>query len=263
MANSKNLERPENGKNTEKQTRSEFDRILGDAFKRAIDEDGGRPDLWEIEDSLHHFRAEEIIRKAEQRKRRVWGLRIAAVLCAAFVITGAALAFQPAPEADPTEVVDSLSGEVNESGIDGESKQGNVDKPRISSWTITDEAKIAGQKANNPRLRIPGYIPDGYTFSELTVCTWETGAFQAKYSYENGGSPLTLLQLEAEQDLGWTASYVNVDTKKTEDGMLYYQVDEAKGINNLYLLEPDGATLQVSGNLKWEELERILEEFTL
>ncbi len=257
------MERPENGKNTEKQTRSEFDRILGDAFKRAIDEDGGRPDLWEIEDSLHHFRADEIIRKAEQRKRRVWGLRIAAVLCAAFVITGAALAFQPAPEADPTEVVDSLSGEVNESGIDGESKQGNVDKPRISSWTITDEAKIAGQKANDPRLRIPGYIPDGYTFRELTAYIWENGDFQARYSYESGGSFLYLLQLDAEQNRGWTAAYVTVDTKKTEDGMLYYQVDEAKGVNNLYLLKPDGVTLQVSGNLEWEELERILEEYTL
>lgn len=257
------MERPENGKNTEKQTRSEFDRILGDAFKRAVDEDGGRPDLWEIEDSLHHFRAEEIIRKAEQRKRRVWGLRIAAVLCAAFVITGAALAFQPAPEADPTEVVDSLSGEVNESGIDGESKQGNVDKPRISSWTITDEAKIAGQKANNPRLRIPGYIPDGYTFRELTVYLWEGGTFQARYFYENGGSPLTLLQFEAETNSGWAASYVTVNTKKTEDGMLYYQVDEAKSVNSLYLLNPDGEVLQVTGNLEWEELERMLEEFTL
>ncbi len=257
------MERPENGKNTEKQTRSEFDRILGNAFKRAIDEDGGRPDLWEIEDSLHHFRAEEIIRKAEQRKRRVWGLRIAAVLCAAFVITGAALAFQPAPEADPTEVVDSLSGEVNESGIDGESKQGNVDKTRISSWTITDEEKIAGQKANNPRLRIPGYIPDGYTFRELTACIWENGDFQARYSYESGGNLLYLLQLDAERNRGWTAAYVTVDTKKTEEGMLYYQVDEAKKTKNLCLLKPDSVTLQVSGNLEWEELERILEEFTL
>lgn len=257
------MERPENGKNTEKQTRSEFDRILGDAFKRAVDEDGGRPDLWEIEDSLHHFRAEEIIRKAEQRKRRVWGLRIAAVLCAAFVITGAALAFQPAPEADPTEVVDSLSGEVNESGIDSATKQGNMGGRMGSSWTITDEAKIAERKADNPWLRIPGYIPDGYMFAELTVCTWETGAFQAKYSYENDGTPLTLLQLEAEQDLGWTASYVNVDTKKTEEGMLYYQVDEAKKTKNLCLLKPDSVTLQVSGNLEWEELERILEEYTL
>ena len=257
------MERPENGKNTEKQTRSEFDRMLGDAFKRAVDEDGGRPDLWEIEDSLHHFRAEEIIRKAEQRKRRVWGLRIAAVLCAAFVITGAALAFQPAPEADPTEVVDSLSGEVNESGMDSATKQGSVGGKMGSSWTITDEEKIAGQKASTPRLCIPGYIPDGYTFRELTVCLWETGTFQAVYSYENGGSPLTLLQLEAEQEFGWAASYVTVDTKETEKGKLYYQVDEAKSINNLYLLNPDGETLQVTGNLEWEELERILEEFSL
>lgn len=257
------MERPENGKNTEKQTRSEFDRILGNAFKRAVDEDGGRPDLWKIEDSLHHFRAEEIIRKAEQRKRRVWGLRIAAVLCAAFVITGAALAFQPAPEADPTEVVDSLSGEVNESGMDSATKQAIMGKGMCSSWSITDEAKIADRKMDNPELCVPGYIPDGYTFRELTVYLWEGGAFQAKYSYENGGSPLTLLQLEAEQDLGWTASYVNVDTKKTEDGMLYYQVDEAKKTKNLCLLKPDSVTLQVSGNLEWEELERILWEFTL
>ena len=257
------MERPENGKNTEKQTRSEFDRILGNAFKRAVDEDGGRPDLWKIEDSLHHFRAEEIIRKAEQRKRRVWGLRIAAVLCAAFVITGAALAFQPAPEADPTEIVDSLSGEVNESGMDSATKQGIMGKGMCSSWSITDEAKIADRKMDNPELCVPGYIPDGYTFRELTAYIWENGDFQARYSYESGGGLLYLLQLDAEQKQGWTAAYVTVDTKKTEDGMLYYQVDEAKGVNNLYLLKPDGVTLQVSGNLEWKELERILEEFTL
>ena len=257
------MERPENGKNTEKQTRSEFDRILGNAFKRAVDEDGGRPDLWKIEDSLHHFRAEEIIRKAEQRKRRVWGLRIAAVLCAAFVITGAALAFQLAPEADPTEVVDSLSGEVNESGMDSATKQGNVGNEMGSSWSLTDETKIANRKKSNPQLCVPGYIPDGYAFRELTVCKWENGDFQARYSYESGGSLLYLLQLDAEQNRGWTAAYVTVDTKKTEDGMLYYQVDEAKKTKNLCLLKPDGVTLQVSGNLEWEELERILEEFTL
>ena len=260
--------------NAERLKNNEPDLELDRALKQALDEAGPEvlPDCWKRAEDMHHFSAEEICALAEAeasenaqehrpRQRRI--VQIAACLAAVLLISGLALPHLRTIEADadPTEVVDSLDGVVNESGMDSASKQGGLAEENCYTWIVTDASEIEQQKENYPELYVPGYIPEGYTFDDLMISSWEDGNFQAQYFYQKDGDQLQLLQINGVESAGWSSAYLGLDGEKKANGILYRAVDESEGINNLYFVKEGEFMLQVSGVLDWAELEKILDSF--
>ena len=183
--------------------------------------------------------------KEKRPARRTWIMRTAAIVMLVVITSVTTAIF--VSEDYASAVKDSLSRKLFEwkYGVsvspDGEQLEENE-----TAWKIDDMETVSKAKKIVPDLRIPAFVPEGYSFKTLRLSQYEGGAFMGEYEYKNGDA-LLFISYQSLSDSESASGLSSEDALTLKDRTISFWEDpiaETRGAT-VFL---DGVAAQIQGN---------------
>lgn len=218
----------------------------------ALAEDLG--DIPKVSITVEELKALE---RADRRKRRKRKLRYFSMAAAAVLICVVALYALWPETAVPVSADKNTEHRVEERNGVVVINEGDVEGSGAISYTENDESKIPKLKKRFKELVTLTYLPEGYTFSTLTIEDYAEEGFLAQYTFiKNKKHMYVVQQFYNRSGTKTDIANNNVDFIVTKFGRAYITKEGKKVIASADL---DNGYLKVTGGLTTKEIAKIID----